>query len=99
MAFDGRILELFGDLNVSGSADWSLRFHVANVRISITDLGQGWHRVSLAPANSGGGETRVRRVSGSVSYASVPLSFYADEWAIVGPFLERVAAAAARFQA
>ena len=74
LAFDGRVLEVFG---FPGAV--SMRFHVRNLRLSVSGPdGGGTHWVLVQASHGSGG---------------CNLQVAADQWPGVGPFLERVFAA------
>jgi len=83
LAFDGRILEVFRDRLTNGPD-----YAGDSLRFHVA-------RLILKERQDRKGQHRVRLETG---ISSATLRFEDDEWTTVGPFLSRVAAAAARFQ-
>ncbi|MCL2467675.1 MAG: hypothetical protein FWF21_10470 [Micrococcales bacterium] len=101
MAFDGRVLEVFGDLAVNDEHQASVRLHVAHLLIETTSLGGGSHDVGLWTKDCDGHYGSAFGVwarRGKNTYHQVSPRFDSDEWAVVDPFLSRVADAGAQLR-
>jgi len=77
LAFDGRVLEIF-NFQVDGYPV-AVRFHISNMSLKI-----------VGPNRKGRRSLRVEAPNCSLQ---VWVTVQADEWATVGPFISRVAAA------
>ena len=114
MAFDGRVLEIFGDLRLGPSAGVfgtvgpsgnpsvheSLRFHVGRLRFMVDGPDREGRRtlvLRILDEYSMSFTVEVMTKTKMGSYNSRLPRFEADEWAVVGPFLSRVAAACQRW--
>jgi|GEM_PF-1161500 len=92
LSFDGRVLELFGDLRFNDTQHETLRFHVGNLRLVVGHPdrnGRREVRINLATPSS---SPDVRMGTTSFLGHSI-VRFDADEWVTIGPFLTRVKAA------
>ncbi|MCL2465909.1 MAG: hypothetical protein FWF02_04070 [Micrococcales bacterium] len=103
LAFDGRVLEIFGELSCATEGKFSdiesMRFHVGVLALTVLeDEKTGRYRVELGISNARYSSRRATNERKAPATGNL-LSFNAEEWVTVGPFFSRVAAAALRWDA